>query len=105
LSSGKKLIALTLLTFIVLIVVGWSRLPFSWTLLAIGSLLLPYLTLSGGPAGFTSMSRFNVVSFPLFVVMAGIGIRAQWLLIGVIGLFGASLFMNAALFARRIWIG
>jgi len=93
------------LLFIVLIVVGWSRLPFSWTLLAIGSLLLPYLTLSGGPAGFTSMSRFNVVSFPLFVVMAGIGIRAQWLLIGVIGLFGASLFMNAALFARRIWIG
>ena len=93
------------LLFIVLIVVGWSRLPFSWTLLAIGSLLLPYLTLSGGPAGFTSMSRFNVVSFPLFVVMAGIGIRARWLLVGVIGLFGASLFMNAALFARRIWIG
>jgi hypothetical protein len=43
--------------------------------------------------------------FPLFVVMADVGLRAKWLLIGVIGLFSAALFMNAALFARRIWIG
>ena len=56
-------------------------------------------------AGFVSMSRFNLVSFPLFVVMADVGLRAKWLLIGVIGLFSAALFMNAALFARRIWIG
>lgn len=95
---------LTLL-FIVLIFVGWSRLPFSWTLFAMGALLLPYLMLSGGPAGFTSMGRFNLVSFPLFVVLADFGMRARWLLVGVIGLFSASLFMNAALFARRIWIG
>ena len=93
------------LSFIVLIGVGWSRLPSSWTLFAIGVLLLPYLTLSGGPAGFVSMSRFNLVSFPLFVVLAHLGLRARWLLVGVIGLFGASLLMNAALFARRIWIG
>jgi len=93
------------LLFIVLIVVGWSRLRFSWTLFAVGTLLLPYLTLSGGPAGFTSMSRFNLVSFPLFVVCADLGMRAKWLLVGAIGLLGALLFMNAALFARRIWIG
>ena len=93
------------LLFIVLIVVGWFRLPSGWTLFAAGVLLLPYLTLSGGPAGFVSMSRFNLVSFPLFVVLAEFGSRARWLLVGVIGLFSASLFMNAALFARRIWIG
>jgi 4-amino-4-deoxy-L-arabinose transferase-like glycosyltransferase len=93
------------LLFIVLIVVGWFRLPSGWTLFAAGVLLLPYLTLSGGPAGFVSMSRFNLVSFPLFVVLADFGSRARWLLVGVIGLFSASLFMNAALFARRIWIG
>ncbi len=93
------------LLFIVLIVVGWSRLRFSWTLFAISTLLLPYLTLSGGPAGFTSMSRFNLVSFPLFVVLADLGMRAKWLLVGAIGFLGASLFMNASLFARRIWIG
>jgi Mannosyltransferase (PIG-V) len=93
------------LLFVVLIVVGWSRLPSSWTLFAMGVLLLPYLTLSGGPAGFVSMSRFNLLSFPLFVVLADLGLRAKWLFVGVIGLFGASLLMNAALFARRIWIG
>jgi hypothetical protein len=93
------------LSFIVLIGLGWSRLPSSWTLFAIAVLLLPYLTLSGGPAGFVSMSRFNLVSFPLFVVLAALGLRAKWILVGLIGLFGASLFMNTALFARRIWIG
>ncbi len=93
------------LLFIVLIVIGWFQLRFSWTLFAIGALLLPYLTLSGGPAGFVSMNRFNLVSFPLFVVLAGVGLRGKWLLLGVIGLFSASLFMSTALFARRIWIG
>ena len=93
------------LLFIVLIVVGRSRLPSTWTLFATGVLLLPYLTLSGGPAGFVSMSRFNLVSFPLFVVLATLGLRAKWLFAGVLGLFGASLLMNTALFARRIWIG
>jgi Gpi18-like mannosyltransferase len=93
------------LLFVVLLVLGWFRLRSSWTLFAMAVLLLPYLTLSGGPAGFVSMSRFNLVSFPLFVVLADFGLRAKWLLAGVIGLFGALLFMNTALFARRIWIG
>jgi len=92
--------------FIVLIGVGWFRLRSSWTLFAIGVLLLPYLTLSGGPAGFVSMNRFNLVSFPLFVVLAGLVLRAKWpLLAAVTGLLSASLFMSTALFARRIWIG
>ena len=93
------------LAFIVLISIGCFRLRVSWTLFAIGVLLLPYLTLSGGPSGLVSMSRFNLVSFPLFVTMAHLGLRARWLMIGAIGLFSAALFMDAALFARRIWIG
>jgi hypothetical protein len=93
------------LLFIVLIVAGWFRLRFSWALLATGVFLLPYLTLSGGPAGFVSMMRFNLVSFPLFVVLADVGVRARWLLVGVLALFSAALFMDTALFARRIWIG
>ena len=40
------------------------------TLFAALLLALPYLTLCGGPAGFTSMARFHIVSFPLFIVMA-----------------------------------
>ena len=93
------------LLFIVLLVVGWFRLRVSWALLATGVFLLPYLTLSGGPAGFVSMMRFNLVSFPLFVVLADVGLRAKWLLVGIIALFSAALFMDNALFARRIWIG
>jgi hypothetical protein len=30
---------------------------------------------------------------------------ARWLMLGAIGLFSAALFMDAALFARRIWLG
>lgn len=93
------------LLFIGLIAVGWFRLRSSWALFAMGVLLLPYLTLSGGPAGLVSMSRFNLVSFPLFVVLADLLLRTKWLLAGVIGLLGAALLMNTALFARRIWIG
>ena len=93
------------LLFIALIAIGWSRLSFSWTMLTVGTLLLPYLTLSGLVAGFTSMGRFGLISFPLFVVLADVGLRAKWLFVGLIGLFSASLFMYAALFARRIWIG
>jgi Gpi18-like mannosyltransferase len=93
------------LLFIVLIAVGWLRLRSSWMLFALGVFLLPYLTLSGGPAGFVSMGRFNLVSFPLFVVLADLLLRVKWLLAGVIGLLGAALFMSTALFARRIWIG
>jgi hypothetical protein len=93
------------LLFIGLIAVGWFRLQVSWALFATGVFLLPYLTLSGGPAGFVSMGRFSLVSFPLFVVLADLGLRAKWLLVGAMGLFGAALFMNTALFARRIWIG
>lgn len=93
------------LLFMALIAVGWFRLRASWSLFALGVLLLPYLTLSGGPAGLVSMGRFNLVSFPLFVVLADLLLRAKWLLAGVIGLLGAALLMNTALFARRIWIG
>lgn len=93
------------LCFVALIAVSWFRLQHSWALFATGVFLLPYLSLSGGPAGFVSMGRFNLVSFPLFVLMAHVGLRARWLLIAVIGLFGAALFMDTALFARRIWIG
>ena len=72
---------------------------------ASGVLLLPYLTLSGGPAGFTSMARFNLASFPLFICMAQIASRVPWLTPGLIGMFGALLFSCSALFAQWQWVG
>jgi hypothetical protein len=88
-----------------LLVRAWFRLGAAMTLFSAGVLLLPYLTLSGGPAGFTSMARFNLVSFPLFIAAAELGIRAPWLMLAVIGALGGLLFMNAALFSQWQWAG
>lgn len=104
-ASPAGLDAWFFILFSVLIVRAWFRLSTAMTLFALGVLLLPYLTLSGGPAGFISMARFNVVSFPLFLVMAEIGSRIRWLVPGVIGISGGLLFMYAALFAQWQWVG
>jgi hypothetical protein len=69
------------------------------------ALLLPYLTLCGGPAGFTSMARFNIVSFPLFVVTAQLIERWRWATPAVVGIFGGLLLIYAALFAQWQWVG
>lgn len=94
------------LLFITLIVCSWfvgiSR---GMLLFAAMVLALPYLTLSGGPAGFTSMARFNVVSFPLFVVIALLTERLRWAVPGIVGIFGGLLLMYAALFSQWQWIG
>ena len=90
---------------LLLIVRAWFRLDAAMTLFAAGVLLLPYLTLCGGPAGFTSMARFNLVSFPLFIVAADLCQRMRWLMPAVIGLLGGLLFLNAALFSQWQWTG
>ena len=92
--------------FIALIVRSWfAGISRSMTLLATMLLALPYLALCGGPAGFTSMARFNIVSFPLFVVMALSTERARWLIPGVVGIFGGLLLIYSALFSQWQWIG
>jgi mannosyltransferase PIG-V len=75
------------------------------TLFAAMVLALPYLTLCGGPAGFTSMARFNIVSFPLFVVIARLTDRWRWAVPGIVGIFGGLLLMYSALFAQWQWVG
>ncbi len=91
---------------IALILRGWfvgiSR---GWILFSILVLALPYVTLSGGPAGFTSMARFNLVSFPLFMVMALSAERWPWAVPATVGIFGGLLMMYSALFAQWQWIG
>lgn len=75
------------------------------TIFAAAIVALPYFTLSGGPAGFTSMARFNIVSFPLFLVAALLTHRFQWAVLGLVGILAALLLMYAALFARWQWVG
>jgi hypothetical protein len=94
------------LIFIALIVRCWfTPVSRAMTLFAAMVLALPYLTLCGGPAGFTSMARFNIVSFPLFVVMALLTERSEWAVPGIVGIFGGLLLMYSALFAQWQWIG
>ncbi len=94
------------LLFIALIACSWfAGISRGMTLFAATVLALPYLTLSGGPAGFTSMARFNIVSFPLFVVMALLTDRRRWAVPGIVGIFGGLLLIYAALFSQWQWIG
>lgn len=91
--------------FLLLIPLAWRRLPASMVIFMVGALLLPYLSLSGGPAGFTSMARFGLLAFPAFVVMAEVCQRAAWLGLVLVGIFSAMLFMYSALFAQWYWVG
>jgi Mannosyltransferase (PIG-V) len=94
------------LIFIALIATSWfAGISRGMTFFAAGLLALPYLTLCGGPAGFTSMARFNIVSFPLFVVMALLADRLRWAVPAIVGIFGGLLMMYAALFTRWQWAG
>lgn len=94
------------LLFVALIVYGWfAGIGRGMVLFAALLLALPYLTLSGGPAGFTSMARFNIVSFPLFIAMARSTHRWRWGGPVIAGLCGGLLLMYAALFAQWQWVG
>jgi Gpi18-like mannosyltransferase len=94
------------LIFIALIVRSWfAGISRGMTLFAALLLALPYLSLCGGPAGFTSMARFNLVSFPLFIVMALSTERWPWAIPGIVGIFGGLLLIYTALFTQWQWIG
>jgi len=94
------------LIFIALIVRAWfTGMDRAMVLFAALVLALPYLTLSGGPAGFTSMARFNLVSFPLFVTVALATGRTPWAMPAIVAVFGGLLLMYSALFAQWQWVG
>jgi hypothetical protein len=84
---------------------SWRLLPVSATLFSLGALLVPYLTLSGGPAGLTSMTRFGVLAFPAFVTLADLCRRSLLLCLAAIGLFAAMLALHSALFSQWYWVG
>lgn len=95
-------------TLIFIALIGCARfcgLSWGMTLFAASLLALPYLTLSGGPAGFISMARFNIVSFPLFLVLALLTDRWRWAVPGIVGILGGLLMFYAALFSQWQWVG
>ncbi len=84
---------------------SWRLLPVSATAFSLGALLVPYLSLSGGPAGLTSMTRFGVLAFPAFVALADLCRRSLLLCLATIALFAAVLALHSALFAQWYWVG
>lgn len=90
--------------FLVLIVWFRKRLPVSFVLFALGVLLLPYLTLSGG-LGFRSFTRYVMLAFPVFIILGEMTRRRAWAGLAVLGIFAAALFMYAAMFAQWYWAG
>jgi hypothetical protein len=87
--------------FLVLTVWSFRQLRFPFSLYALASLMLPYLTL-----GITdSMNRFVLMCFPAFMCMGILCKGRPWLTAALAGIFGALLLVNTALFSQWYWVG
>ena len=93
------------LLFLTLILAFRKWLPSSLYLFALGVLLLPYLTRTGGPLKFNSMTRYIFLAFPVFILMANLCKNRLWAVPCITGLFAALLFMYSALYAQWYWAG
>jgi Gpi18-like mannosyltransferase len=93
------------LIIVALLAWAWFKLDSAMVLFASLVLLLPYLTVSGGPQGLIGMARYNLVSFPLFIAGAMLLKRALWMTPAVIGVCGGLLLIYAALFSQWQWVG
>jgi Gpi18-like mannosyltransferase len=89
------------LCFLILTLWSFRRLPTSLSLFALGSLMLPYLTLGLT----TSMNRFVLMCFPAFISLALICNGQRLLTAVVIAMFASLLTLNAALFSQWYWVG
>jgi hypothetical protein len=69
--------------FIWAIVVGWRRLPASYSIYALAPLVLP-LMYPTPRRPFESMPRFLLVSFPVFVCLALVTSRRRWLRLSIV---------------------
>jgi Gpi18-like mannosyltransferase len=92
------------LLFLVLVVSFRKRLPVSFILFALGVLLLPYITLSGG-LGFRSFTRYIILAFPVFIIFGELMRKWTWAGLALLGIFAAALFMYTAMFAQWYWAG
>jgi Gpi18-like mannosyltransferase len=93
------------LLFLTLILVHRKWLPSPLYLFALGVLMLPYFTITGGPFGFRSMTRFILLAFPVFIVMAKLCTNRLWLVPCITGIFAVMLFVYSALYAQWYWAG
>jgi Gpi18-like mannosyltransferase len=93
------------LIFLGLVIFFHKRVPVSFSLFALGVILLPYLTRTGGELGFQSMSRYLLLAFPVFTIMARLLKKSLWASLTITAIFAAVLFMYSAMFSQWYWIG
>lgn len=87
--------------FLLLTIWSFRHLRFPVSLYALGTLLLPYLTL-----GITdSMNRFVLMCFPASMCLGVLCKQRPWLATALIGIFASLLLVNAALFSQWYWVG
>jgi hypothetical protein len=92
------------LLFFILLVLFRKRIPTSHFIYGLSVLLLPYLTISG-LLGFVSFTRYMLLDFAVFVIIATLVGRNSWLATAVVGNFAVMLFIYTAMFAQWYWIG
>ena len=92
------------LLFVLLLAFFHKRLPTSYALYAMGVLVMPYIV-AGGNVGFASFTRYQLLAFPIFIIIGELFKRWRWLRLSVIGLFAAMLFMYTAFYAQYFWVG
>jgi hypothetical protein len=88
-------------SFLALSLWSFRRLRLTLSLYAVGSLMLPYLML-----GITSsMIRFGLICFPAWMCVGILCERRLWLTISLIGILGAILLWESALFSQWYFVG
>jgi hypothetical protein len=90
---------------LVLLIVFARQIGASQTIYGVGVLLLPYLTLVGGPSRFGSMPRFALLAFPVFIIIGRLCEGRPWLAVIAAALGASGLFAYTASFAQWHWSG
>ncbi len=88
------------ITFLILSIIVFFRLRKSYGLYCFLALLIPFLT-----GSLISMTRFTLVLFPVFILLAKFTIKREWLNYFIIMLFSMMLSLFTIMLANWYWIG
>ena len=91
-------------SFFVLTIVFRKKLPATYTLFTLGILLVPYFAF-GGIFRMRSFTRYAMLAFPVFIVMADLLKDKRWLFITLTAIFAALMFYYTVFFAQWYWAG
>jgi hypothetical protein len=91
-------------SFFVLSIVFRKKLPATYTLFSLGILLLPYFAF-GGIFRMRSFTRYAMLAFPVFIIMADLLKNKRRLFIALTMMFAALMFYYTVFFAQWYWAG